>query len=79
MSDADRADMIKTMVAGLEQRLTSEGGTVEEWAKLITSLGVLNEADRARAAYAKAQEVFAGQPGELSALQAAAVQAGVAP
>ena len=79
MSDADRADMIKTMVAGLEDRLASAGGTVEEWAKLITSLGVLGEAERARAAYAKAQAVFAGQPGELAALQAAAVQAGVAP
>jgi hypothetical protein len=46
---------------------------------LITSLGVLKEGERAKAAYVKAQEVFAGKPGELSALKAAAVQAGVAP
>ena len=78
MSDEDRAEMIATMVAGLEARLNDDGGSVEEWAKLITSLGVLQEADRAREAYVKAQAVFAGRPGELAALQAAAGQAGVA-
>jgi len=78
MSEGDRQAMIKTMVAGLEERLKTDGGTVEEWARLITSLGVLQEADRAKAAYAAAQAAFLGKPGELSALQAAAKQAGVA-
>lgn len=77
MTEADRTAMIKTMVAGLETRLTSDGGAVEDWAKLITSLGVLKETERARAAYTAAQAAFAGKPGELAALQAAAVQAGI--
>lgn len=77
MSAEDRTTMIRTMVGGLESRLNSNGGTSEEWAKLITSLGVLNESARARAAYDRAQTLFAGKPGELSALRAAAVQAGV--
>ena len=77
LSDADRAAMIKTMVAGLEERLTTQGGSVEEWTRLISSLGMLSEADRAKAAYVAAQAAFDGQPGELAALQAAAVQAGV--
>ena len=78
MTEADRQAMIRTMVDGLEGRLMSEGGSLDEWVRLITSLGVLTEPDRARAAYAQAQVIFAGQPGELAALQAAAQQAGVA-
>lgn len=78
MSDADRQAMIRTMVDGLEDRLVSQGGPVEEWAKLITSLGVLQETDRARAAYQAAQAAFQGRPGDLAGLKAAADQAGVA-
>lgn len=79
MTEADRTSMIATMVAGLEQRLNTSGGTVEDWSKLITSLDVLQETDRAKAAYAAARAVFAGKPGELSALKAAADKAGIAP
>lgn len=78
MSPEDRQKMIEGMVGGLERRLMADGGPVEDWAKLINALGVLKATDRARAAYAKAQAQFAGQPGELSALKAAAVQAGIA-
>ncbi|MEO8242768.1 MAG: c-type cytochrome biogenesis protein CcmI [bacterium] len=78
MSDADRQSMIQTMVAGLEDRLNRDGGSLEDWAKLIKALGVLKETDRATAAYDKAQAAFAGQPGELSALHSAAVDAGIA-
>ena len=79
MDAADREAMIRTMVVGLERRLNDSGGSVEEWAKLITSLAVMNEVERAKAAYEKAQVVFVGRPGDLAALRAAAVQAGVAP
>ena len=78
MSEADRAAMIATMVAGLEARLQSEGGTVEDWGRLITSLGVLQERDRAVAAFRQAKAAFASKPGELAALQVAAKAAGVA-
>ena len=78
MSAADRQAMIRSMVDGLEQRLETEGGAVEDWAKLITSLGVLAEMDRARIAHDKAQAAFAGNPGALAALHAAALQAGLA-
>lgn len=77
LSDGDRAEMIRTMVGGLEERLMAQGGPVEDWAKLITSLGVLQETDRARTVYAAAQKAFEGKPGELAALKASAVQAGV--
>jgi cytochrome c-type biogenesis protein CcmH len=79
MSPEDRQKMIEGMVGGLETRLMADGGPVEDWTKLINALGVLKATDRAKAAYAKAEVDFAGKPGELSALKAAAVQAGVAP
>jgi cytochrome c-type biogenesis protein CcmH len=79
MTPEDRQKMIEGMVGGLEARLLAEGGTLEDWTKLINALGVLKASDRAKAAYAKAKVDFAGKPGELSALQAAAVQAGLAP
>lgn len=79
MDAADREAMIRTMVVGLERRLNDSGGSVEEWAKLISSLAVMNELERAKAAYEKTQVVFVGRPGDLAALRAAAVQAGVAP
>ena len=78
MSAPDRQAMIRSMVDGLEQRLETEGGAVEDWAKLITSLGVLAEMDRARTAHDQAQAAFAGNPGALAAIHAAAVQAGIA-
>ena len=79
MSDADRTAMIRTMVDGLEARLASDGGPVEDWSRLITSLTVLKDLPRATAAYAAAQSAFAGKPGDLAALQAAAKRAGLVP
>lgn len=78
MSDEDRGAMIRTMVEGLEARLLSDGGSVEEWGRLITSLGVLGDTDRAQSAYKRALAAFEGQPDALATLLAAAQQAGVA-
>ena len=79
MAPADQQKMIEGMVGGLEARLLAGGGPVEDWAKLLSSLGVLHQSDRAKAAYAKAVADYAVQPGELAALQAAAVAAGIGP
>ena len=77
MTEADRQQMIRGMVAGLAERLATEGGTAEEWARLIRAYGVLGEADRAAAIWGEAQNVFAGKP-ELDVVRAAARDAGVA-
>lgn len=79
MSDADRAAMIQTMVAGLEDRLTTKGGTPQEWAQLMTALGVLGDHDRATAALARATAALAGNPDGLAQVQAAARAAGFGP
>lgn len=78
MSGEDRRAMVEGMVAQLSARLASEGGSAEEWARLITSLGVLDRKDEARQIYTEAQERFKGQSVELQGLREAAASAGVA-
>ena len=78
MSAEDRQAMIRSMVEGLNDRLAQEGGSAEEWARLIGALGVLGETDRARAIWAEAQTRFADRAEDLAMLRAAATQAGVA-
>lgn len=79
MTAQDRQDMIKGMVAQLETRLTSEGGPVEEWVKLITSLAVLGEKDHAKAIYEQAVQTFSTDDAALGKIEAAASDAGVTP
>lgn len=78
MSDADRNEMIRGMVDRLSERLASDGGPAEDWARLITALGVLGEKDRARRAWEEARGQFEGQETETALLRAAAEEAGVA-
>lgn len=77
MSAEDREQMIRGMVQGLEMRLSTEGGTPEEWARLIGALGVLGEADHAREILAEARTRFAADADGLAAIEAAARQAGL--
>ncbi|PTX45580.1 cytochrome c-type biogenesis protein CcmH [Gemmobacter caeni] len=78
MSAEDRQAMIEGMVERLNERLATEGGSADEWARLIGALGVLGQTDRARAIWTEAQGRFASMPEDLAKVRAAAVQAGVA-
>lgn len=78
MSDEDRQGMIRSMVDRLSDRLAAEGGPPEDWARLISSLGVLGDAERAAKIWAEAQTVFAGNEAGLATVRGAAEQAGVA-
>ncbi len=77
MTDTERAEMIRGMVEGLAARLNNEGGSADEWARLISAYGVLGEPGRARAAWDAAQAAFAGQEDELAILADAARRAGL--
>ncbi|PIE14529.1 MAG: c-type cytochrome biogenesis protein CcmI [Rhodobacterales bacterium] len=77
LSPAERQDMIRGMVGQLSERLATEGGSPEEWARLIGALGVLGETDRAGAIWGEAQQVFAQTPEALALLRAAATRAGL--
>lgn len=78
MSPAERMEMIRSMVDNLGAKLAAEGGTAEEWARMIRSLGVLGETDRARAIWTEAQANFAGRDADLVVILMAAQMAGVA-
>lgn len=77
MTDEERQEMIQGMVEGLAARLASDGGTAEEWARLITALGVLGETERAGAILAEARTVFAADASGLEQIEAAAARAGL--
>ncbi|GGG82683.1 c-type cytochrome biogenesis protein CcmI [Salipiger pallidus] len=77
LSDEDRADMVRGMVDRLGARLATDGGSPQEWAQLISALGVLNETDHAREIWTEAQEIFADSPEALAPIRAAAETAGV--
>lgn len=72
MSPEDRQAMIESMVANLGSRLATEGGTPDDWARLIGAQIVLGRTDEARAIYEEGRTVFAEMPEALAILDAAA-------
>jgi len=54
--------MIQSMVARLKDRLDAQGGTPEDWGRLIRSYLVLGRNDDAKAAFAKAKTAFNDNP-----------------
>jgi cytochrome c-type biogenesis protein CcmH len=77
MTPEERDQMIRGMVAGLSDRLATEGGPPEEWARLIGALGVLGEVDQARAIADEAETVFADDPLALAQITEARARAGL--
>ena len=78
MAPEQRQEMIAGMVAQLESRLASQGGTPEEWARLISSLVVIGNRDHAQDIWTEAQTRFAAQPEALDIVRQGAVEAGLA-
>lgn len=79
MTPEDRQAMIEGMVAQLSERLATDGGSVEDWERLIRSLAVLERLDEAQAIYNEAMTKFEGRPAELSFLRMTAVESGLSP
>ncbi|MGR3579143.1 MAG: c-type cytochrome biogenesis protein CcmI [Sagittula sp.] len=77
MTEEDRQEMIRGMVNQLSERLATQGGAPEEWARLISSLAVIGETDRAGAIWTEAKTVFAGNEDALQTIREAAQRAGV--
>ena len=77
MSDQERMEMIQGMVTSLSNRLANEGGSVNEWARLIRALGVLGETTSASNIWKEAQNVFSKSAKDLEVLQKAAKAAKV--
>jgi cytochrome c-type biogenesis protein CcmH len=69
--------MIRGMVAGLAERLATEGGTPEEWARLIRAYGVLGDLDKAALVWTEAKQTFADNPEAMALLRAEAQELGI--
>jgi cytochrome c-type biogenesis protein CcmH len=69
--------MIEGMVSRLAARLASNGGSVDEWSRLIRAYAVLHEADKAKAALADAKKALAPDPNAVASLDALAHNLGL--
>ena len=77
LTPEERTAMIEGMVEGLSDRLAANGGSADEWAQLISALGVLGRLSDASAIWNEAQIVFAADPSGLLTVRRAAVSIGV--
>ena len=71
--------MIEGMVANLDTRLREQGGSPEEWARLVNALVQLDRKPDAQAAYDRAKLAIKGDTVGLSALKELAVTSGLTP
>ena len=69
---AAQRTMIEGMVNRLATRLASNGGSIDEWSRLIRAYAVLHEADKAKAALADARKALAPDANAVASLDALA-------
>jgi cytochrome c-type biogenesis protein CcmH len=69
--------MIEGMVNRLATRLASNGGSIDEWSRLIRAYAVLHEADKAKAALADAHKALASDATAVASLDALARDLGL--
>ena len=65
MSDDERRDMIRGMVAGLADRLRADGADIEGWLRLVRAYAVLGDRDKAKNAAADAKRALAQRPDDI--------------
>lgn len=77
MSQSDRSAMIKQMVAGLAERLRSDGGSIDEWKRLVQSYAVLGDKEAAATAIADARKAMANDTQAIASLDEMARKLGL--
>lgn len=77
LSPEDRAAMIGDMVARLADRIDTQGGPVEEWARLINAYAVLGETEQARDVLRRAYSEFNMDPVAVDLLDTVAGETGI--
>jgi cytochrome c-type biogenesis protein CcmH len=65
MSDEERREMVRGMVARLADRLRDNGADVEGWLRLVRAYAVLGDRDKAKGAAADLRRALAGRPDEV--------------
>ena len=61
MAPAERDATIRSMVEGLAARLAANGGSLEEWSRLVRAYTVLQEPEKARAALSDARKALGAE------------------
>ena len=69
-------EMIQGMVSRLAARLEQEGGSAEDWVRLIRSYAVLGKTDKAEQALGNARRIFSTDTSATAQLQAIAKELG---
>ena len=69
MSEKDRSEMIRSMVARLADKLKQDGSDVDGWQRLLRAYMVLGERDKAQAAAGDARHALASDPDKLVQLE----------
>ncbi len=77
MTADERREMISNMVESLANRLASQGGTSDEWARLIKALSVLGDSDRAKKIWAEASNIYNNSPVDLNVINNIANEIGI--
>jgi cytochrome c-type biogenesis protein CcmH len=67
LPQAQQMEAIRGMVDALAQRLAAQGGTAEDWARLVRSQAALGDRAKAQASLASARTALGGDPGGLLA------------
>ena len=78
LSESERDEMVRGMVAGLAGRLEAEPGDLDGWLMLIRSYAVLQDAEGASEAVRKAKQAFSETPSGLRQITRLADSLGVA-
>ncbi|MBB4305052.1 cytochrome c-type biogenesis protein CcmH [Rhodobium orientis] len=77
MNTEDRQSMINDMVARLAERLETDGGSADEWIRLMNAYMVLGKKDEARQAAAKAIAAHGGDAAARARIEQAAGGLGI--
>jgi cytochrome c-type biogenesis protein CcmH len=65
MTDDQRHDMVRNMVARLADRLRADGADVDGWVRLVRAYVVLGDRDKAKSAAADAKRALAQRPDDI--------------
>jgi cytochrome c-type biogenesis protein CcmH len=77
LGSPEQKAMIEGMVARLAGRLATNGGSLDEWSRLIRAYSVLHQADKAKAALMDARKALAPDANAVASLDALARDLGL--
>jgi cytochrome c-type biogenesis protein CcmH len=72
--EAQRTEMVRGMVQRLADRLHGNGGTVDEWLRLVQAYAVLGDRDKAKGAVADAKRALSDHPDAIKLIDELAKQ-----